>query len=548
MAERAMDRGAGEGRGVAAPELIIYNGKLHTQDSARPQASAAAVADGRFLAVGDDAEVLELGKAGTRQIDLGGRLVVPGFVDAHVHFRSWALGRRQLSLVDAGSRGDVRRRVAAEAEERVRGRWIVGEGWNESRWANPQMPARADLDEAAPHHPVMLWRSDGHLAVVNTLALREAGIDAETLDPPQGRIDRDSSGEPTGVLRELAVNLVRDVIPAPSEAETLTAMREGIAELHRLGLTGLHDHRNMGGGDGQRAFRAYERLRVAGELDLRLWMGIPGERLGEAVALGLRSGFGDRFLRVGHVKLFADGSEGARTAWMLEPYEDTGDVGMPLTPMSEVAEAVRQADEAGLSVAVHAIGDRTNRELIQVFEKQVSRGGRRIPHRIEHAQVIRPADVERLSRLPVVASVQPIHVTDDLPMSDVALGRRARFCYPFRDMLDAGVPLAFGSDAPVADPNPLWGIHAAVTRQRRDDTPAGGWYPEQRLSVAEAVWGFTMGPAVASGQAAQLGSITPGKLADLVVLDRDILSIHPIEIHAVRVGMTIFDGRVVYEG
>jgi hypothetical protein len=467
--------------------------------------------------------------------------------DAHFHFLDWALSRRRLSLVEAGSLDDLRRRVARAAEERPLGDWIVGQGWNETRWRDPQMPSRDDLDDVAPNHPVVVWRSDLHLAVVNTLALQQAGIDVDTPDPSQGRIDRDASGRPTGVLRELAINLVRDAIAEPPEDEVVAAMREGFDMLHQLGLTGVHDHRIMGGADGPPAFRAYQRLQDAGELDLRLWMGIPGERLDEAIALGVRPGFGDDYLRVGHVKLFADGSQGARTAWMLEPYEDTEDAGMPLTPMDEIAEAVRKANRAGLAVAVHGIGDRTNRELIGVFERHASENGARVPHRIEHAQVMRPGDVERLARLDVVASVQPIHVTDDIPLSETSLGPRARFSYPFRDLLDAGVPLAFGSDAPVADPNPLWGIHAAVTRQQRDGSPEGGWYPEQRLTVAEAVWGFTMGPALVSGQEAILGSIEPGKLADLVVLEQDIFNISPMEIHQVAVAMTVFDGRVVYE-
>jgi hypothetical protein len=324
-------------------------------------------------------------------------------------------------------------------------------------------------------------------------------------------------------------------------------MREDFGDLHRLGLTGVHDHRLLGGVDGRPAFQAYQRLQAAGELSLRLWMGIAGERLDEAIALGLRTGFGDDYLRVGHVKLFADGSQGARTAWVLEPYEDTGDCGMPLTPLEEIAESVTKADRAGLAVAVHAIGDRTNRELITVFEQRARRGTRSVPHRIEHLQIIRPEDVQRLARLGITASVQPIHVIDDMPLCDQSLGSRSCFAYPFRDMLDAGVTLALGSDAPVADPNPLWGIHAAVTRQERDGTPEGGWYPEQRLTVAEAVWGYTMGPAIASGRDATLGSITPGKLADLVVLDRDIFAIEPMEIHRAQVLMTVFDGLVVYE-
>jgi predicted amidohydrolase YtcJ len=354
------------------------------------------------------------------------------------------------------------------------------------------------------------------------------------------------------VLRELAINLVRAVIPPPTEEETVEAMRDGFAVLHRLGLTGVHDYRIMGGADGPPAFRAYQRLQAAGELALRMWMLIPGERLDEAIALGLRTGMGGDYLRVGHAKFFADGGQGARTAWMLEPYQDTGDCGMPLTPMPELADAVRRADRAGLAVAIHAIGDRANRELITVFENlpQV-RNLREValpvaPHRIEHVQMIRPDDVIRLGRLGVVASVQPIHAPDDIPMIVKSVGPRGRFAYPFRDMLEAGVTLAFGSDCPVADPNPMFGIHAAVTRQRRDGTPPDGWYPRQRLTVAEAVRGYTMGPALAAGREAELGSITPGKMADLIVLDRDIFAVEPIEIAQAQVVMTILGGQVVH--
>jgi hypothetical protein len=285
-------------------------------------------------------------------------------------------------------------------------------------------------------------------------------------------------------------------------------------------------------------------------------MQIPGERLDEAVALGLRTGMGDDRLRVGHVKMFADGGQGARTAWMLEPYEDSGECGMPITPMDEIAQAVERADGAGLAVAIHAIGDRTNRELIGVFERTLE--GRRearsappaAPHRIEHVQMIRPGDVARLAELDVVASVQPIHCPDDIPMVESSVGSRARFAYRFRDLQEAGVKMAFGSDCPVADPNPILGIHAAVTRRTGGGSPPGGWYPEQRLSAAEAVWGFTMGGAQATGREGHLGSIAPGRLADLVVLDRDILALAqtaPMEIAQAEVVMTVFDGRIVHE-
>ncbi len=530
------------------PNLILYNCKLLTQDPNFPQATALAIRNNRFMAVGNDVDIRALTRPGTRLIDLGGRRVLPGLADAHFHFYDWALGRRQLSLTTATSLPDVRERVARAASEIPPCCWIVGQGWNETGWPEPRLPTRADLDDVSPNHPVILWRSDMHLAVANSQALREAGISADTPDPPKGIIDRDESGQPTGVLRDLAINLVHEAVPPPTRYETIEAMRDGIAILHRLGLTSIHDQRLMGGSDGQPAFRAWQHLQAAGELVLRVWTNIPGERLSETIALGLRTGFGNDRLRLGHVKLFADGSQGARTAWMLEPYEDTGHHGMSLMPMEEIAEAVRQAKQAGLSMAVHAIGDRANQELLTVFERTLPSTTRpAAPHRIEHAQNIRPEDVARLAQLGVVASVQPLHATDDILTVEQSVGQRGRWVYSFRDLLDAGVILALGSDCPVADPNPLWGIHAAVTRQRRDGTPPGGWHPEQRLTVAEAVWGFTMGPALASGREAELGSITPGKLADLVVLDRDIFAIEPKEIAQAQVVMTVFDGQVVYQ-
>ncbi len=530
--------------------LILYHGKLATQDSNFPHATALAIANQRIVAVGTDGDIRALAGPGTRQVDLGGRLVLPGLTDSHFHCYDWALSLRQLDLASATSLFDLRERLAHRVAATPAGQWIVGQGWNEIRWPEPRIITRSELDDLTPVHPTILWRSDMHLAVANSLALQAANITAQTQAPPQGIIDRDAEGRPTGVLRELAINLVREVIPPPGEDELLQLMEKGFSQLHRLGLTGIHDYRIMGGKDGQPAFRAYQRLRAADRLPMRLWMLLPGEQLDQAIALGLRTGFGDDRLRVGHVKFFSDGGQGARTAWMLEPYEDTGTCGMPLKPMEDLADATRRAHRAGLAVAVHAIGDRANRELISIFEdvlRNERTGAPSAPHRIEHVQNIRPEDVLRLGRLGVVASVQPLHITDDFPMIERSVGPRGRWAYPFRDMLKAGVTLSLGSDCPVANPNPLWGIHAAVTRQRRDGSPDAGWYPDQCLTVAESIWGFTMAPALTSGQSSDLGSISPGKLADLLVLDRDILSIDPMEIAQTQVVMTIFDGQIVYE-
>ncbi len=532
------------------PDLILYNGKIHTQDSRLQGVTAVAMRGDRILSVGSDSEIRALAGRHTRQIDLGGHRVLPGLCDSHFHYYDWALNRQHLELAKATSLEELQARVSKLAAKTSPGAWIIGQGWNETRWPVPRLISRADLDELTPYNPVILWRSDMHLAVANSLALQAAKIDQGTPDPPQGVIDRDNSGYPNGVLRELAINLVREAIPAPTEDEIAAAIRDGFTELHRLGLTGVHDYRIMGGADGPPAFRAYQRLCAAGELALRMWMLLPGERLNHAIELGLRTGFGDDYLRVGQVKFFSDGGQGARTAWMLEPYEDKDSSGMPLMPMVEIVESIQRAHTAGLAVAIHAIGDRANRELITAFE-QLSASEKGVapvaPDRIEHLQNIRPEDVQRLGRLGVIGSVQPIHVADDFPMIDRSVGQRGRWSYPFRDLLSAGVTLAFGSDCPVADPNPMLGIHAAVTRQMRDGTPIGGWYPDQRLSVAESVWGFSMGAARASGREAELGSITPGKLADLIVLDRDIFEILPMEIANTRVVMTIIGGKVVFE-
>jgi predicted amidohydrolase YtcJ len=531
------------------PNLLLFNGRLHTQDPEIPQASAIALRDGRILAIGNDDEIRSLAVAHTDQIDLGGQSVLPGLTDAHFHFYEWALLLRGLVLEDTNSLEDVLKRVGVAASAVEPESWIVGQGWNQEVWPNPRMPTCHDLDKVAPGNPTILWRTDLHLAWVNSKALKAAEITPETPDPDMGVIERDRTGKPTGILRELAINLVRQIMPPTMDEETDVAMCQAMRKIHKLGLTGVHDFRIMGGDDGPPAMRAWQRLRAMRLLDLRAWVLIPGELLNEAISLGLQTGFGDNFLRIGAAKFFSDGSTGSRTAWMLEPFEDAGS-GLPLTPMEELAQGVAKAHRADISTAIHAIGDRAIRELLDVYSeilgRQTAHSKSRVPHRIEHVQHSHPEDLKRLGPLGLAASVQPVHLVDDMDMVENACGQRSQWAYAFRDLLDAGTVLAMGSDCPVASPNPFWGIHAAVTRQRRDGTPAGGWHPEQRLSLPEAVWGYTMGPAIASGQEDLLGSLSPGKLADLIVLDRDIFEIPQDQIADTRVTMTIFDGRIVY--
>lgn len=537
-------------------DLIVRNGCLYTQDNGLPHARAAAIGGGRILAVGDDEEIRALAGADTEVMDLGGRTVLPGFHDSHFHYHEWALGLRQLVLSGVASLPELVERVRDTAEHTAAGQWITGQGWNEGDWPRLRMPNRDDLDRAAPAHPVMLYRSDLHLVAVNSEALRIAGIDRRTPDPPQGLIERDGSGRATGILKDLAINLVKDRIPPATERDTLAAMTAGLPLLHRLGITGIHDFRLMGGVEGAAAFSAWQELDRTGRLQLRSWVLLPGESLDEIVHIGLRTGFGNERLRVGHLKYFADGGMGARSAWLQDPYLDA-ESGMPLVPMDRLEKAVIRAERHGLAVAVHAIGDRANRELVRMFEKidalrrssACHKAGdplTRIPHRIEHVQMIRPEDLERMARLSLVASVQPPHLVDDMKMIDRAVGKRGAWVYPFQDMVASGLDPICGSDCPVADPNPFLGIEAAATRRRRNGYPEGGWYPKQKLTVAQAVRGYTLAPALACGWSNQLGSLTAGKRADLVVLDQDPFRVDPGRIGDTRVDLTIFDGRIVY--
>jgi predicted amidohydrolase YtcJ len=537
------------------PDLLLLNGNVRTLDDDMPRAQAIAVKSGRIMAVGNNDAISVMKGASTQEIDLEGRLVLPGMIDAHFHYYEWAQMRKNIPLANVASFSACMQNIRAAAQKKDPDRWIIGQGFNESDWPENRIPTRRDLDQAAPNHPAIIWRCDLHLAVANSAALARAGIHRNTPDPPEGLIERDEKGEPTGVLRELAINLVKEAIPPLTESRIVDAMKNGQSELHSLGLTGLYDVRLMGGAEGAVALRAWQKLNEASELDLRAWVTLPGERLREAVALGLRTGMGDDRLRLAHLKYFADGGMGARTAWMIAPYIDGGS-GMPLTPVEELEQVVVTADEAGIAVMIHAVGDRTNRELARLFEKLGIQGKdpagnapcwhSTFPHRIEHLQMSRKADLERLARWHIAGCVQPHNMILDINMVDQSVGEKGRHAYAFRDMLDCGIQLMFSSDCPVADPNPLYGIHAAVTRCRKDGSPEGGWHPEQRVSVDEAVRAYTRTPAMASGAYHRLGSISAGKHADLIVLDQDIYLIAPDEIADARVVLTLFDGNIVY--
>lgn len=532
------------------PDLILYNATIATQNPRQPMAQALAVVQGRIMAVGKSDEMLNIASADTEKIDLDGRLMVPGFIDAHIHFYEWSLQRQGVQLSDLKNLDTLLDRLRETADKRPAGQWIMGQGWNETDWTKPTMPSRNRLDRAVPNHPVLLWRCDLHLAAANSAALALAGIDATTSDPPDGCIERDDKGAPTGILRELAINLVRDVVKPPKMNQVLDAFQDGAAALHRRGVTGIHDVRLMSDQDGARAFQAFQKLDAGPRLPLRAWVTLPGERLDELVGIGLQTGFGNDRLRIGHVKYFSDGGMGARTAWMIDPYLDAGH-GMPMADMGLLADQVCKADAAGLSVMIHAIGDRANRELVNLFEtleKGRAQSGQLrpfIPHRIEHVQMIRPADADRLRNLNVALCVNPANLLLDINLIDSAVGKQGRHTYAFRRLLDTGAPVMFSSDCPVCDPAPLIGIHAAVTRQRADGTPVGGWHPQQRITLPEAIQAYTATPA-AVHRASDLGIIAPGKKADMAVLNENILTSDPSGICEAKLDMTVFGGEVVF--
>jgi predicted amidohydrolase YtcJ len=524
-------------------DRLILNANIYTLDERLPRASALAIHRDQIVAVGDES-LRALATRTTQIDDLDGATVIPGLTDAHIHWELTARALREIDLFDLPSKAQAVARVAEAAQKAQAGTWLIGRGWSQAQWEGGAFPTAADLDAVTPNNPVFLRARSEHAAWVNTLALRAAGITAETPDPADGVILRDDSGAPTGILLEGAMRLVRQHLPVPSAADVAAMMREAQQRAWRCGLTGIHDY------DQPRAFEAFQLLYERGELGLRVVKNINDPFIGEALRLGLRWGFGNHWLRLGGLKIFADGALGARTALMFEPYEgEPENCGVVVTEKDVMLELVMMASRAGFPSTIHAIGDRAVHDVLNVYEQvradERARGlqpsDRR--HRIEHVQLIHPDDVQRLAALDVIASMQPIHATADYLMADKYWGTRARYAYNARLQIDHGARVAFGSDSPVEPFEPLKGIHAAVTRCRADGSPSrDGWYPEARLSVEEAVRGYTQGAAYAAGMESRLGKLAAGYLADLVALDRDIFQIDPHDLLNVRVVGTMTGG------
>lgn len=525
--------------------IILYNGPVYTLNPAQPRAQAVAVRDGRIIAVGSEGKVRAAVTGRAEGINLNGRALIPALTDAHVHLVAHALARRNIALDDAATLDEALQRIGAAAQHLPEGAWVRGRGWDHSRWG--RWPTAAHLDAVIGDRPAYFSRKDGHSAWVSSAALRLAGITGDTPDPPGGAIQREH-GEPTGILLETAMDLLRRHIPEPGQDERLAAVREAIAEAHSYGMVGMHLPAGMIPGDGAQTLSDVQTLREHGHLHLRCLVYLGLDELDAALALGVRSGLGDRWIRIGGVKMFADGSLGSQTAEMLAPYEGSSNRGIAVLSFDELCDAVRRSIHGGLAVMVHAIGDAANRKVLDAIEAALPGApALRIPHRIEHCQVVHPNDLPRFAHLGVIASMQPIHCTADMDMAERLWGRRCAYAYAWRSLLNAGATLAFGSDAPVESLNPWLSIHAAVTRQRPDGEPAGGWYPEQRLTVEEALRGFCSGSATAAGTAHEQGMIAPGMLADLAVLSADPFKIDPSALHTVRADMTMIEGRVVWE-
>ena len=529
---------------------ILHNASIYTLNPEQPHASAIAIDGERILMTGSDEEVIsafsELPQP-TEMFDAEHWAIIPGLIDAHIHLEHYALGLQKVDC-ETSTRQECIERVARRARQTPAGEWVLGHGWNHNNWAEG-FGSASDLDAAAPEQPVYLTAKSLHAGWANSIALRLAGMGTQTPDPPGGAIGRDVSGNPNGILFESAMQLIQAVIPEPTDLQVVHAIRETLPALAKMGLTGLHDF------DRRRCFVALQSLRQSGELALRVVKSIPLEDLPYAEGLGLQTGFGDDYLRIGGVKAFADGALGPRTAAMLQPYEgETEQRGMLLMDAEELFEQGRHAVDSGLPLAVHAIGDRANHEVLDAFvqlrryekERRGAAGGSERPlrHRIEHVQLVHPEDAGRLAELGIVASMQPIHAPSDMLMADRFWGSRSAFAYAWRTQLQHGATLAFGSDAPVESPNPFWGLHAAVTRRRADGSPGKeGWYPEQKLSVYEALVAFTQGPAYLAGMEDRLGKLSGGYLADLLLLSQDPFTCNPDEIKNIHPLATMIAGR-----
>jgi predicted amidohydrolase YtcJ len=529
--------------------LIVTNAVIYTVDKQHPRAEAVAVIGDRIVGVGARAEVDSWRGPQTKVINAGGKLVVPGFNDAHLHFISGGEQLNQVNLTDAGSAQEFARRIAAQVSKTPKGEWILGGRWDETKWPKAELPTRELVDPVTGDTPIFIERYDGHQSLANSAAMKLAGINAKTPDVPGGVIVRDASGNPTGIFKDAAQNLVNKAIPPMSHERRMRAARRALEHAAALGVTSVQDM-NPEFAD----VAVYSELAEKGELTARIYA-VPMETSWQDQAkIGIRRAWGSSYLRLGAVKGYADGSLGSRTAYMFEPFaDDPGNRGLlsdEMHPPGAMRDRLMQADAAGLQLRIHAIGDRAISMILDIFsdiEKKHSYHDQRFT--IEHAQHMAQKDFERFAKLHVIASMQPYHAIDDGRWAEKPLGPdRARYSYAWRSFLDHGVTLAFGTDWPVAPLHPMLSLYAAGTRATLDGKNPDGWIREEKITLSEALEAYTMGSAFAEFQEREKGSIMPGKLADMVVLSDNIFDLKPDAIRNVRVNTTIVGGKVVYDG
>jgi len=523
---------------------ILSNARIHSLDPACPEASVLVIDHDKVVALGGP-ELLDSFGSNISCEDLGGRVVLPGLTDAHLHLMHYALGLQKVAL-ETSTKAEALKRVAERAAKTPPGEWVLGHGWQQNDWGG-EFPSAAELDAVAPETPVYLTGKSLHASWANTAALRLAEIGSGSPDPVNGKILRDQDGQPNGILLETAMELIEKRLPQPGVAQVADSIEAALPNLWKMGLTGAHDF------DYRTAFMALQLLDVDGRLKLRVTKSIPLDLLPQAQALGLRTGFGSEHLRVGSVKVFMDGALGPRTAAMLQPYlNEPENQGILNMDGEQFFEHGRQAAQVGLSMTAHAIGDRALHELLDGFEQlrgyEREHGLPALRHRIEHVQILHPEDASRLGKLGIIASMQPIHATSDMLAAEKYWGERVNLAYAWRTQLEAGAILAFGSDAPVEAPNPFWGLRAAVTRRRADGLPGPeGWHPEQCLTMREALEGYTLGAAYAAGRENQLGRLSPGFFADLIVLEKDPFTCPPDDLLTMQSAATMLGGEWLWQ-
>ena len=528
-------------------DLIVTNARIYTVDDGRPVAEAMVVRGGRIEFVGSVRGALAHRGSATRVLDLAGRTVIPGMVDAHAHLRGLGEALRSVDLTGTRSYDEVIARVAARAKELPAGSWVIGRGWDQNDWADTRFPTHEALSRAIPGHPVFLERVDGHAAIANARAMQAANLSATATDPAGGRIERMPGGAPSGVFIDDAMALVAEAIPALTRAEIRSVTIAAIREANRWGLTGIHD-----AGVSRETIEVYEALAAEGKYDLRNYVMISSDdaTIDHYLKRGAQHGLHDGRLWIRSIKISADGALGSRGAALLEPYSDEpSHSGLVTTPPDRIRAIAERALRAGFQVNVHAIGDRGNRLALDAFEDAL----RTVPasdhrFRIEHAQILHHADIPRFAELDVIPSMQAVHQTSDMYWAGNRLGpTRLYGAYAWRSLLATGVIIPNGSDFPVEAVNPLLSFKASVTRSDARGWPLGGWFPEQRMTREEALKSMTIWPAHAAFQEKELGSLTPGKYADFVVLDRDIMTVAEESILGTEVVATYLGGRAVYE-